>query len=175
MEFITIDFDKSVNRASFDCAVHPALNTYIAQNAGQDEKRNLSRTFLYVEEGVLLGYYTLANASVALDELGDNHAKKLPRYPIPAVLLSRLAVDKARQGSGLGKRLMADFLRRVYLISKHSGVAFIVVDAKDQNAAKYYMRLLFEPSKGNPLRMVLPTATIIRELRAQEEAAATSA
>lgn len=170
MEFITIDFDKSIDRAVFDCEVHPALNMYIAQNAGQDEKRNVSRTFMYVEEGVLLGYYTLANASVALHELSDEQAKKMPRYPMPAVLLSRLAVDKACQGKGLGKRLMADFLRRVYVISKHSGVAFIVVDAKDQDAADYYKGLLFEPSKGNPLRLVLSTATIIQGLRAQEKA-----
>ncbi len=57
MDFITVDFDKSIDRAAFDCGVHPALNTYIAQHAGQDEKRNISRTFMYLQDGVLLGYY----------------------------------------------------------------------------------------------------------------------
>jgi len=38
MDFITVGYDKSVDRASFDCDLHGALNTYIAQHAGQDEK-----------------------------------------------------------------------------------------------------------------------------------------
>lgn len=131
MDFITIDFDKSIDRSAFDCKLHPALNVYIAHHAGQDEKRNLSRTFMYVEDGMLLGYYSLANASVALNELNEEQKKKMPRYPMPAVLLSRLAVDKNTQGKGLGLRLMSDFFRRVHAVSKQSGVAFIVVDAKD--------------------------------------------
>jgi predicted N-acetyltransferase YhbS len=94
--------------------------------------------------------------------------KKLPRYPMPAVLLSRLAVDKSMQKKGLGQRLMADFFRRVYAVSKHSGVAFIVVDAKDEAAAAYYQNLQFVPSKDNPLRLVLSASTIIQGMREQE-------
>lgn len=168
MDFITIGFDKSINRAAFDCRVQPALNTYIAQQAGQDEKRNVSRTFMYLQDGVLLGYYTLANASVALDALSDEQKKKMPRYPMPAVLLSRLAVDKSMQKKGLGQRLMADFFRRVYAVSKHSGVAFIIVDAKDEAAAAYYQGLQFVPSKDDPLRLVLSASTIIIGMREQE-------
>jgi GNAT superfamily N-acetyltransferase len=163
MEFITVAFDKTIDRTTFDCKAHPALNTYIAQQAGQDEKRNVSRTFMYLEDGTLRGYYTLANASVALNELSEAQKKKLPRYPMPAVLLSRLAVDQSMQGQGLGQRLMADFFRRVYLISQQSGVAFVVVDAKDEQAADYYQtKLGFIPSVNNPLRLVLSTTTLIR-------------
>lgn len=165
MKFITVEFDKSIDRSVFDCEVHPDLNTYIAKHAGQDEKRNTSRTFMFVDDGVFLGYYTLANASVALDELSDELKKKMPRYPMPAVLLSRLAVDKGVQGQGVGKRLMADFFRRVYAISKHSGVAFVAVDAKDDVAAVFYRdKLGFTPSPVNPLRLFLPTATLIHGL-----------
>jgi len=166
MEFITVAFDRSVTRSEFDCKTHPALNAYIAQHAGQDEKRNVSRTFMYLERGLLRGYYTLANASVALDDLHEEQKKKLPRYPMPAVLLSRLAVDAHMQGQGLGQRLMADFFRRVYLISEQSGVAFVVVDAKDKAAADYYQgKLGFVPSANNPLRLVLSTATLIQAFR----------
>ncbi|MGG2020677.1 GNAT family N-acetyltransferase [Pseudomonas sp. S8] len=166
MDFITIDFDKSIDRSAFDCGKHPALNTYIFEHAGQDQKRNLSRTFLYVEDGLLLGYYTLANTSLALSELSDEQRKKMPRYPMPAVLLSRLAVDKMVQGQGLGLRLMGDFFRRVYEISKQSGVAFIVVDAKDSTVADFYRDALgFLPSSNNPLRLVLSTATLIQGFR----------
>lgn len=118
---------------------------------------------------MLLGYYTLANTSVALDELSEEQARKMPRYPMPAAMLSRLAVDQRMQRKGLGQRLMADFFRRIYTVSMHSGVAFIVVDAKDEQAAKYYQELMFIPSKHNPLRLLLSTATIIQGLRPQEQ------
>lgn len=167
MEFITVDFNKSIDRSAFDCEAHPALNIYLAQHAGQDEKRNVSRTFMYLENGILLGYYALANTSVALDELSEEQKKRMPRYPMPAVLLSRLAVDKNRQGVGLGQRLMADFFRRVYTVSQHSGVAFVVVDAKDQDVADYYQgKLGFVPSMNNPCRLILSTATLIQGFRA---------
>ncbi|MNY71178.1 hypothetical protein D3C86_2094620 [compost metagenome] len=87
---------------------------------------------------------------------------------MPAVLLSRLAVDKGIQGKGLGQRLMSDFFRRVYTVSKQSGVAFVVVDAKDQDAANYYRgKLGFVPSTNNPLRLVLSTATLIQAFKTQ--------
>lgn len=166
MDFITVDFDRSIDRSAFDCEVHPALNTYIAQHAGQDEKRNIPRTFMYVEDRVLRGYYSLANTSVALSELNEEQRKKVPRYPMPAVLLSRLAVDKSMRRKGPGQRLMPDFFRRVYAVSKQSGVAFIVVDAKDLDAADYYQNKLgFVPSTNSPLRLLLSTATLIQAFK----------
>ena len=169
MEFSTVPFDRSVDRKAFDCGLHPALNTYISQQAGQDEKRNVSRTFMLLDDaGMLIGYYTLANASVVESDLSEEQMKKMPRYPMPAVLLSRLAVDKSQQGKGVGKRLMSDFFRRVYAISKHSGAAFIIVDAKDEAAAAYYISLEFVETKTSPLRLALSTGTIIQGFKALE-------
>ncbi len=71
-------------------------------------------------------------------------------------LSRRLAIDKGLQGKELGQRLMSDFFRRVYMVSKQSGIAFVVVDAKDQDAADCYQgRPGFVPSTNNPLRLVL--------------------
>lgn len=169
MEFSTVPYDKSIDRKVFDCGLHPALNSYIAQQATQDEKRNVSRTFLLIEDDRLIGYYTLANASVVESDLSEDQMKKMPRYPMPAVLLSRLAVDKGQQGKGVGKRLMLDFFRRVYAISKHTGVAFILVDAKDEKAASYYRDLAFVETKTSPLRLALSTGTIIQGFKAHEK------
>lgn len=171
MRFITVDYDKSIDRAAFDCIDHLPLNHYIARQASQDQRRNLSRTFMYLEEDKLCGYYTLATTSVQLIDIPAGEAKKLPRYPLPAVLLSRLAVDGPWHGKGLGKRLMADVLRRTYAISKHAGVAFLVVDAKDARAANFYDTLGFVPSLDNPLRLVLPVADFFPRLTAQDVAA----
>ncbi len=64
-------------------------------------------------EQCVAGYYTLALASVALSELPEATAKKLPRYPsVPAVRMGRLAVDREFKGMGLGGAFLADALRR---------------------------------------------------------------
>jgi len=166
VQLITTHFDRDVDRAAFDCGKHPALNDYIAKQAGQDEKRNVSRTFMLVEEGCLVGYYTLAASSISLDELPEAQKKNLPRYPIPAVLLSRLAVHKNQQGNGVGKRLMGDVFKRVYLMSEHAGIAFLIVDAKDDEAATFYReKLKFVPSPDAPLRLAVLTSTFIAPLR----------
>jgi hypothetical protein len=171
MEFITVSFDRQVDRNGFDCERHPSLNTYISQHAGQDEKRHVSRTFMYIENGALQGYYALANTSVALSDLSDEQKRKMPRYPMPAVLLSRLAIDCTVQRTGLGRRLISDVFRRIYAVSRQSGVAFVVVDAKDQVAAEYYRgKLGFVPSIHDPLRLVLSTATLIHAFNEQGSA-----
>ncbi len=162
MDFITVPFDRSVDRKAFDCGRHATLNTCISQLARQDEKRNVSRTFMLLEHGTLIGYYTLANASLVESDLSEEQMRRMPRYPVPAVLLSRLAVDKRQQGKGVGKRLMSDFFRRVYAVSEHSGVAFIIVDAKDDDAACYYKSLGFVETNTSPLRLALSTSTLIQ-------------
>lgn len=169
MGFITEPFDRALDRKAFDCKTHPALNQYIAEQAGQDEKRHLSRTFILVDAGQLIGYYTLANTALAISDLDEDMVKRMPRYPMPAIMLSRLAVDHRHQGNGIGKRLMLDFFQRAYLISKHSGVAFIIVDAKDDIAAAYYKSLEFSPTPTSSLRLVLPTATLFQAF-AKEDA-----
>ncbi|MNF17558.1 hypothetical protein D3C80_2211300 [compost metagenome] len=65
---------------------------------------------------------------------------------------------------------MVDFFRRVYAISKHSGVAFILVDAKDEKAASYYRDLDFVETNTSPLRLALSTGTIIQGFKALETA-----
>lgn len=166
MDFITVPFDRSVDRTSFDCGRHASLNAYISKLASQDEKRNVSRTFMLIDAGTLIGYYTLANASLVESDLSEAQMRRMPRYPMPAVLLSRLAVDKHQQGKDVGKRLISDFFRRVYAVSKHSGVAFIIVDAKDDEAACYYKSLGFVETNTSPLRLALSTNTLIQGYRA---------
>ncbi len=52
-----------------------------------------------VESQDIAGFYTLAAASVALNALSPDVARKLPRYPVvPAALPGRLAVGRSHPG-----------------------------------------------------------------------------
>jgi hypothetical protein len=81
-------------REQFDCG-RPSLNDFVRALVSQYEKRNLGRTYVAVagSEPRVLGYYTIASAALAFEALLPRLAKKLPRHPVPAVLIARLAVD----------------------------------------------------------------------------------
>jgi GNAT superfamily N-acetyltransferase len=92
-------------------------------------------------------------------ELPEPITRKLPRYPlIPATLLGRLALDRRHHGKGYGRFLLADALYR----SLRSEVASfaVIVDAKDDNARKFYERESFLPFPDQPMKLFLPMASI---------------
>ncbi len=75
----------------------PALDRYLAIQAGQDARRRVAAPFVLVRppSSAVIGYYTLSNASVLAADLPAASTKRLPRYPVlPATLLGRLAVDE---------------------------------------------------------------------------------
>ncbi|WP_029013698.1 GNAT family N-acetyltransferase [Niveispirillum irakense] len=138
----------------------PALDRYFRTQAGQDVRKHLAALFVLLGEAdQVLGYYTLSASSILLTELPENITKRLPHYPlIPAILLGRLAVDQSQQGRGLGRFLLADALHRA---SRADIAAYaVIVDAKDDVAATFYVKEGFTHFPGRPLKLFLPMATI---------------
>ena len=116
-------------------------------------RRRVTSCFVAVDDkGEVAGFYTLAAASLPVDQLSAEREKRLPRYPVlPAVLLGRLAVSMAHQGKRLGAALIADALIRA--TQSEVMVYAMIVDAKDDQATRFYTNLAFEPSRDNPRRL----------------------
>jgi len=113
--------EKSHKKDRFDCGVK-SLNDYLIRYARQNDQKSISRTFVATDdEKIIQGYYSICSASINFEELPENISNQLPRYPIPAARLSRLAVDLKMQGTGLGERLLFNALKRVYLTSSEMG------------------------------------------------------
>lgn len=143
---------------------HAALVEYLQRFALRHaEKDLLARTYLAVDDlgGVarLAGYFSLSTVSMErasvtrLPELD-----RLPRFPIPGVLLARLAVDSRTQGQGLGRFLFEQALGLTLQLAHDGPVAFrlFVADAIDPAAARFYERFgLARLGDTYPLRMVL--------------------
>jgi ribosomal protein S18 acetylase RimI-like enzyme len=147
----------------FECGSE-ALDGYIRRYAGQDLRRNLARVFVacLAGEAQVLGYYTVSAASFRKEGLPPAHAKKLPRYPVPAAIMGRLAVDRSCQGQGLGEYLLVDCCHRVLAASQAHAVHALIVDAKDERANAFYLRYGFLAFEDQPMRLFLPMATIER-------------
>lgn len=151
--------DAAHDRARFDSDSEP-LNRYLREQVTQDIRRRVAACFVALEDGQrIVGYYTLASASILLADLPAGAGKKLPRYPtVPAVRMGRLAVDRAFKGQGLGGALLADALDRA---ARSEIAAFaLMVDAKDDAAAAFYRYHGFISLPDSPLVLFLPLATV---------------
>ena len=135
------------------------LDRYIREQASQDIRRRVSACFMALNSHrQLLAYYTLASASVLLDQLPSAIQKKLPRYAaVPAVRMGRLAVDKSHRQKGLGSTLLADALTRA---CRSEITAFaLIVDAKDHEAIQLYRHHGFMSLSHQGQSLFLPLAS----------------
>jgi GNAT superfamily N-acetyltransferase len=155
---------KLHDRGSFDCGV-PQLNEFLKKLARQQQEKNIGKTFVAVSnqgDPKILGFYTLSAGSIQFVSLPTQVQKKLPRYPVPVAILGRLAVNKSNQGAGVGKALLRDALLRVASVAESDmGVAAVVVDAKNEAAARYYEHYGFQPLRDKPGTLFLLTKTIL--------------
>jgi ribosomal protein S18 acetylase RimI-like enzyme len=159
--FRLAQLDAAFDRTAFTSDSEP-LNRYLREQVAQDMRRRVAACFVALADGQrIVGYYTLASASVRLADLPSSTGKKLPRYPtVPAVRMGRLAVDQEFVGQGLGGALLADALHRA---ARSEIAAFaLIVDAKDKVAARFYQHHGFIELPDTPLTLFLPLATVQR-------------
>jgi predicted N-acetyltransferase YhbS len=134
--------ERSDVREGFSCG-SPQLDRFLAQYAWQNQRRHhLGVTYVAVDDSSrrVLGYFTLAAASVSTDDspirLPGGYAE------IPALRIARLAVDERVQGVGLGTELLRAALGIALAESERIGCAGVIVDALPE-AVGYYERFGF--------------------------------
>lgn len=162
MDLIIAPLGKHHNRESFDCG-EPSLNQYLHRYASQDIRRRVNRVFIASPPDAprqVIGYYSLSASSLAATGLPEKIRQRIPRYPVPVVLLGRLAIAISHQGNGLGSILIADALQRVAQASQILAVYALVVDALNERAAKYYRQIGFIPLPSQPLKLFLPMESV---------------
>lgn len=102
----------------------------------------------------VIGYYSIASASLATADALDRIRAGSGRAPIPSVILARLAVDSKWQGQGLGAALVFDAVKRIARLQNELGIRAIVVQAIDEDAKSFYEKLGFKSAKFNPRLMM---------------------
>lgn len=155
--------ERHHDRAAFSCG-EDSHDTYLHKRARQDAERYVAAVFVLNDPAPhrVTGYYTLSSASVALADLPEEVRRTLPRYPhVPAVLLGRLAVDRAFHGQHLGEVLLFDALRRAFIVGTREIAAMaVVVDALHDRACAFSERYGFQRFPTNENRLFLPMPTI---------------
>ena len=151
--------------ASFDCGVD-ALNRFLRRHALQAQKANSAQTYVACRDGMVVGYYSLTVGSVGHAEATERVRKAMPRYPIPVLILARLAVHNDLQGEGLGGGLLKDALIRTARAADIAGIRALLVHAKDDQVRAFYQHYDFQPSPTDPYHLYLLMKDIQRLIRA---------
>jgi predicted GNAT family N-acyltransferase len=99
-------------------------------------------------------------AEITIELLPTEFQKGLPRYPIPAMRIGRLAVDITKRGECLGTALLMECFRRAIVLSREIGVFAIVVDATNESAKDFYLKYGFIALHSQPMSLLIPLATI---------------
>ncbi len=150
----------------FDCG-QSSLNEYLKRYALRNTAAGTARTYVTTvpNSSSVIGYYSLAAGAVEKARAPGRVSKGIPNYPVPVVLLARLAVDLRFQGKGLGKGLLRDALLRSLSAAEAIGVRALLVHAKDERAAQFYAQFGFLPSPTDPLHLMLLVKDIRRTLQ----------
>ena len=133
---------------SFDCG-KPALNDWLHSHARQAQGSGSAKTFVVADAGRVAGYFSLTVGQIDTLEAPERIRKGMGQYPVPVVILARLAVAQQDQGRGIGVGLLQDAIRRTTLIAEHAGIRAMLTHPIDEDAARFYTRFGFVAS---PLR-----------------------
>lgn len=159
LALLTAEHDVS----SFDCG-NDQLTSWLIRHALASQRADLARTYLALEGEEVLGYMSLITGSVRHDEAPKRYTRGMPHYPIPTILIVRLAVDQRHQGRQLDSRLLAEALRLAVAASDAAAARLVVLDAIDDHAAAFYRRHGFIDLPENPLRLFRKIADVRRSL-----------
>ena len=132
----------------FDCG-KPSLNDWLVRHARQAQGSGSAKTFVVSEDDRVTGYFSLTVGQIDTLDAPERIRKGMGQYPIPVVILARLAVCLQDQGRGIGIGLLQDAIRRTLLIAEQAGIRAMLTHPIDEQAARFDTRFGFIPS---PLR-----------------------
>lgn len=118
----------------------------------------------WVEEGSpepkrILGFFSLNLCQIKSETLAPDEARRRPR-DVSGIRLGRLAVAKDFQRQGIGKLLLVGAMGKFMEIFQAAGGIGLFVDAKDQEARRYYEQFGFVSLPSNELELFLPVRSI---------------
>jgi predicted N-acetyltransferase YhbS len=126
----------------FDCG-KPALDDWLLRHARQAQGSGSAKTFVVADGARVAGYFSLTVGQVDTLDAPERIRKGMGQYPVPVVILARLAVSRQDQGHGIGLGLLRDAIRRTMLIAEQAGIRAMLTHPIDEEAAKFYARFGF--------------------------------
>jgi len=118
----------------------PVLDDWLRHRAWNNLQLAASRTYVICPKDSLriAGYFTLSMGQILAVDVPGSMRRNMTKA-IPAVILGRLAIDRAWQGQGLGRALLADVVRRALRASDEISARLVLVHAISPSAEDFYL------------------------------------
>lgn len=157
--------DASHRLEGFDCG-KPALTDWLLRHARQVQSSGSARTFVASDKDRVAGYFSLTVGQIDTLEAPERIRRGRGQYPIPLVILARLAVDLDYQRQGLGFSLLQDAIRRTVVIAEQAGIRALLTHPIGAEADAFYRRFGFEPTPAHERQLILLLKDARRFVRA---------
>lgn len=151
--------------SAFSCG-KPTLDHWLKTRALSNQEKGFTAVIVVRDEGRVVGTYGLAPSAVVPPVLPRSVRTGQPPDPVPCLLLGQLATDTAWAGRGIGTGLVKHALERCVQAASLIGGRALMVSAVDPEAAAFWQRRGFLPSRDDPLLLFQSIAAIAASLAA---------
>ena len=151
--------------STFSCG-KPSLDRWLKTRALSNQQKGFTAVMVVHEANRVLGYYGLAPTAVLPATLPRSVRTGQPPDPVPCLLLGQLAADRTYIGKGIGTGLLKHALQRCVLAASLIGGRAVIVNAVDVEAADFWKRRGFTPSKDDPMILLKSLADIAASISA---------
>ena len=131
-----------------------SLDNWLRARALSNQKKGFTAVMVVHDAGRVVGYYGLAPTAVVAASLPRAIRTGQAPDPLPCLLLGQLATDVAWRGQGIGTGLLKHALQRCVQGATLIGGRALIVNAVDEDAAKFWRRRGFLPSMDDPMVLV---------------------
>ena len=130
------------------------------RHARQAQGSGSAKTFVVTDDNRVAGYFSLTVGQIDTLDAPERIRKGMGQYPVPVVILARLAVARRDQGRGVGLGLLKDAIRRTLRIADQAGIRALLTQPLDEEAARFYTRFGFiaSPLREQQLLLLLKDA-----------------
>jgi GNAT superfamily N-acetyltransferase len=149
--------------SEFSCG-KPILDHWLKTRALANQEKGFTAVLVVHNAGRVVGYYGLAPTAVVPSVLPRSIRTGQPPDPVPCLLLGQLATDKEWAGQGIGTGLVKHALDRCVKAAALIGGRALMVNAVDEDAARFWQRRGFTRSKDDPLVLFRSIADIAASL-----------
>jgi GNAT superfamily N-acetyltransferase len=143
----------------FSCG-KPSLDRWLKTRALSNQERGFTAVLVVHEANRVIGYYGLAPTAILPSALPRAIRTGQPPDPVPCLLLGQLATDQNWIGRGIGTGLLKHALQRCVTAAGLIGGRALIVNAIDIEAADFWKRRGFIPSKDDGLVLFRSIADI---------------
>ena len=150
--------------SDFSCG-KPALDRWLKTRALSNQEKGFTAVIVVHEANRVIGFYGLAPTAVVPSTLPRSIRTGQPPDPVPCLLLGQLATDLNWIGRGVGTGLLKHALQRCVAAAQLVGGRALLVNAVDADAADFWRRRGFIPSKDDPLLLLRSIADIAASIR----------